>query len=152
MSKLIFYRQKRFDGGLRTGLELDGLNVADEFEDGSGERDPTLRWYVELRCEGPSVPSDPYDATDWLLDLAPLAREGFRLLAEQLEVGVDRDLYNLIWSDFPIQPEGANLKIACLAIRRADGLEMSGVVQQFGQQFETLIKMLMDPARAVEVI
>ena len=53
MPNLTFYRQKRVDGGVRTGVELDGETVASLFEEGDPERDPALLWFVDLRCEGP---------------------------------------------------------------------------------------------------
>ena len=62
MPKLVFYRQKRYDGAIRTGLELDDDPIAEHYEEGSGERDPALLWFVDLRCKGPGIPGDPDDA------------------------------------------------------------------------------------------
>lgn len=84
MAKLIFYRQKRYDNGIRTGLELDGDPIAERFEEGDKDRDPALIWYVDLCCEGPGVPDDPDLAERWLVDHSPLIRDGFCRFAEHL--------------------------------------------------------------------
>jgi hypothetical protein len=77
MAQLLFYRQKRVDGGVRTGLDLDREEIAEHFEEGELERDPALLWYVDLRCDGPGVPADGEAALQWLIDYAPVIREGF---------------------------------------------------------------------------
>jgi len=68
MPKLIFYRQKRYDQAIRTGVELDGETIAERYEEGGSEPDPGLLWYVDLRCEGSAIPDGFDEAAHWLLD------------------------------------------------------------------------------------
>ena len=70
MPNLTFYRQARIDGGIRTGIELDEDAVFEHFEEGGPELDPTLLWYVDLRCQGPGLPDEPRKAREWLIDHA----------------------------------------------------------------------------------
>jgi hypothetical protein len=43
MSRVVFYRQLRMDGGYRTGLEVDGETVYGLFEEGQTDNNPRLR-------------------------------------------------------------------------------------------------------------
>ncbi|HZW34920.1 MAG TPA: hypothetical protein VFF52_29625 [Isosphaeraceae bacterium] len=148
MAKLIFYRQKRYDGGVRTGLELDGDPIGERFEGGEGERDPALIWYVDLRCEGPGIPDDPDLAEQWLFDHAPIIRDGFLRLAERLRAGTDKDIYSLKWSDFPDAPEGVSMTIACSAVRRVDGREISAVLKDIASHWEDILQTIEVPEGA----
>lgn len=139
MAKLVVYRQKRYDGGVRTGLDLNGVPLAEHFEAGQAERDSSLLWFVDLRCEGPGVPDDPDAAMDWLVEQADTVREGFARYAERLRVGADKDLYSLTWSDFPAVPEGVTMAIACSAVRRVDAREMSSILAGVGDGWDDLL-------------
>ena len=58
MSKIVFYRQKRRDRGLHTGVLIEG-GTALELEEGVNWKggDPILLWWVDLRCEGKKLPT-----------------------------------------------------------------------------------------------
>src|SRR5438874_10628438 len=103
MHTLSFYRQARQDGGVRTAIEVDSETTFHQFEPGSEESDPALLWYVDLRCEGEDLPSEPEDARKWLLANADLIKHGFRLLADKVAAGVDWSVYPVEWGDFPQQ-------------------------------------------------
>jgi len=150
MAKLIFYRQERYDNGIRTGLELDGYPIAERFEEGDGQRDPALIWYVDLRCEGPRVPSEPELAEPWLLEHSPLFRDGFLRFGERLRAGADKDIYSLTWGDFPDAPEGVGVTLSCSAVRRVDGREMSSILREIGTHWEEIIQSLEVPEGAVD--
>ena len=142
MAKLTFYRQKRLDGAIRTGVELDGDPIADRYEGGEGERNPILLWFVDLRCDGPGIPDDPDDAFQWLFDQAPVIRDGFARYAEVLGVGADMDLYALTWSDFSGVPEGVSMTIACSGTRRVDARELARIVAEIGDRWEEILRTL----------
>jgi hypothetical protein len=129
MHELTFYRQKRVDGGIRTGIDLDGVTVLEDFESGEAERDPALRWYVDLRCEGDALPGEADSAREWLVGQEDLIREGFRAYAAQLAAGADPDDYPLQWSEFQHLPPGVKMSIACSAIRRVDARELNHVLE-----------------------
>ena len=148
MVKLIFYRQKRYDNGIRTGLELDGYPIAERFEEGDGPRDPALIWYVDLCCEGPGVPDDPDMVEPWLVEHSSLIRDGFVRFAERLRAGADKDIYSLAWSDFPDAPQGVTITISCSAARRVDGREMAAILQDTATRWDEIIHSLGVPEGA----
>ena len=121
LSGLTFYRQKRFDGGIRMGVELGHTTILERFEPGEGERDPSLLWYVDVRYDGPNLPTDIESIPQWLLSTRSIIEGGLARFADHLRlVGSDRDQYPLEWSDFPEANDGVTRKIACSAIRRID--------------------------------
>lgn len=139
MAKLVFYIQKRFDGGSRTGIELDDETIAHHFEDVQGEHNPKLRWFVDLRCNGPGVSDDPETAIAWLLGQSEVIRDGFARFAEELAVGADPDVFSLRWTAFDGLPEGVEMAIVCSATRRTDARELSGIVADFGNRWNEIL-------------
>jgi hypothetical protein len=148
VANLTFYRQKRYDDGVRMGVELNDWELAHYFEEGKGERDPSLLWYVDLRCDGSGIPDDPDDAAHWLAQHSPSIKEGFARFAEKLKVGADPDLYSLYWNEFPEVPEGVDMKIACSAVRRIEGREMSAILAETGKRWDEFLLMLDIPQSA----
>jgi hypothetical protein len=63
MAKITFYRQKRRDGGLHTGITINGWNAM-EMDEGIDwdDADPVLLWYVDVQCEGKMLPDRPETA------------------------------------------------------------------------------------------
>ncbi|HEV3167935.1 MAG TPA: hypothetical protein VGZ22_28295 [Isosphaeraceae bacterium] len=142
MPDLIFYRQGRVDGGIRTAIELDGDTIYERFDEGGPERNPVLLWYVDLRCKGAGLPHDPEGAKRWLLDHEELIRDGFARFAAEVEAGSDVELYPLQWSKFPQAPEGVELTIACATNRRNWALSISKLLEDVGSHWRELIEGL----------
>jgi hypothetical protein len=117
MPKLAFFRQERADRGVRTGIALNGEDVFQHFEDGEEVPDPALLWFVDLRCEGASLPKDPDAAWQWLLDHTKTIRSGLLKCADERKSGVDADIYPLLWKAFPKAPAGVTMTIAFSATR-----------------------------------
>ena len=88
MSNIVLFRQHRVDGGIHTGVDVDGESW-EYYDRGSDKHDPALVWYVDLRAQGDDLPTNSEDARQWLLDNEPLVNATYRQLAERLEVGVD---------------------------------------------------------------
>jgi hypothetical protein len=130
------------DGGYRTGIELDRVTLFERFEEGEFERDPALRWYIDLRCQGSSLPDDPEAARQWLLDQSPVICEGFRRYADQLAVGVDPDDYPLLWDDFRGVPVGVRMTIASSAIRKVDARELDANLRDVASHWTERIESL----------
>ncbi|MBX6313109.1 MAG: hypothetical protein IRY99_09385 [Isosphaeraceae bacterium] len=149
MAKLIFYRQKRYDGVIHTGIELDDETISEISEGGGAERDPTLLWYVDLRCEGPGIPAEADSAVLWLREHSKILREGFARFAERLRIGADPDVYSLTWNDFQSVPEGVSLEIACSAVRRIDARAMATILQEIGDHWDEILRSLHVP-QAIE--
>lgn len=139
MSRLVFYRQKRFDGSIRTGVELDDETIAHKFEEPVGDRDPVLLWYVDLRCEGSGVPSDPTAAVHWLLDQAKTIQQGFRRFAEKLRLGADIDLYSIRWNEFEGLPPATEMTIVCSASNRIAARGLAEILADLGDRWREIL-------------
>lgn len=130
MPYLTYYRQKRADGGIRSGVELGvdlgggevgSETILDHFEPGDGDRDPTLLWFVDVRCAGPGVPNEAEAARQWLLSTSHTIEGGLTRFADRLRrVGSDLDDYPLQSADFPDEGGDVERRIVCSAIRRLD--------------------------------
>ncbi len=145
MPSLIFYRQKRVDGGIRTGVELEGETIVEEFEEGDQDRDPALVWYVDLRCEGTGLSVDPNEALEWLISQQPEIVQGFHEFAKECEVGTDADSYPIQWGKFSGLPEGVAMEIACSAIRRITAREISKILKDVGDHWTQRLRGLGHP-------
>lgn len=148
MHSLTFYRQGRADGGIRTGIELDGDTVFGQFEEGGPEPDPVLLWYVDLRCQGPGLPDDAHGAKRWLLDHEEIIRDGFLRWAAELEAGADVELYPLQWSHFSDVPRGVEMTIACATNRRIWALSIPKLLEDVAAHWRERIEEL-EPAEWV---
>jgi hypothetical protein len=110
---LTFYRQERLDGGVRTGVMLDGTTVLHRFDEPEEEFDPTLAWSIDVRCRGDSIPKTIEPARAWLLDHEELIVSGLSGFADHLQAGSDpTGAFPLEWSDFPLAPKDVAMTIA----------------------------------------
>jgi hypothetical protein len=148
MPKLTFYRQGRADGAIRTGIELDDETIFESYEESDQDVDPTLLWYVDLRCKGPAVPSDPQEAKQWLLDSEEIVREGFMRCAREFEAGRDVDLYPILWSRFSGVPKDVEMTIACATNRRIWALSVPKLLEDIALHWRERIEHL-EPAEWV---
>lgn len=135
MPSLTWYRQARADGGVRSGITLDRVEVFERFEPGPLERDPALRWYVDLRCQGGPLPSNADEIKQWFIDHSLVIREGFADFSNELRVGTDPDDYPLQWSRFHNAPVGVTLIIAASAVRQVDGREMATILRDIADHW-----------------
>lgn len=142
MSKVVFYRQLRMDGGYRTGLEVDGETVYGLFEEGQTDDNPRLRWFVDLRCEGPKLPKSAPRARAWLLKNSPTIIDGFARCSQEVRAGIDPDPYTIPWADFKDVPKDVKMSIVLTAARRADAIGMAEVLAYIGSNWERLVRML----------
>jgi hypothetical protein len=141
LAKIIFYKQVREDGGVRTGIEINDLTYFEQYDHAEDEYDPALTWYVDVRCEGDNLPTDPDEARKWLLDQAPVIQGGLQALAEKLHAGIDVDSEPLHWqvSD---APPGSRIRIVCSAARRNVALEMGSFLEQIAMSWVPRIQTL----------
>lgn len=142
MAKVTFYQQKRMDGGFRSGISVDEETVLGLFEPGPKDTNPALLWYVDPRCEGARLPTEPERARKWLLRHEDVIRAGFETRAREYSAGIDPDIYPQLWSDFASAPNGVRMVIAFSAARRVAALELSGVLQDIGSHWSCYIRAL----------
>jgi hypothetical protein len=139
MKQLIFYHQKRRDGGLRTGVEVNDEPVLEEFKLGRQPEDSRLLWFIDVRSIGTKVPTQPEPVRRWLLQIGPSVRTALRELAEEIRAGID--------SDWPVKkdvpsPQGTKTAIYCSAMRRMDGRKIVHVISELQENWDQVIQQL----------
>lgn len=139
MPSLTFFRQTRADGAIRTGVDVDGEMLFEHFEEAEGEPDPVLKWFVDLRCDGESVPARPDEVRQWLLDHGALVTQGFEGLAKRLEVGVDSDGWPVEWG-IPNSPPGIRMATACSSIGAVSGRVMGKTVREMADHWREYLR------------
>jgi hypothetical protein len=147
MAKLSFYRQMRQDGGLRTAITTEDDHLLHLFQRGKKPDDPALLWYVDIRCQGARLPTEPEPARQWFLDQAPIILEALTQLAEKLQAGMDIQAWPLLW-DSPRHPRGVRLTIACSAVRRTPSLEIASILTDLRDHWREIIRGLPAPQPA----
>lgn len=147
MPDLTLYRQARADGGVRTGLSIDGVTVAQSFEEGNAEHDPRLVWFVDVRCRGRSLPSEAGDLIDWLSAQSTPIVAALQALADSLSVGVDSDY---VPGEWPIRslPKGVVGRVVYSSIRIVDARGMAKNVHSVAKAWPAILDQLR-PERAV---
>ena len=144
MATLAFFRQERVDGGVRTGIDVDGQTVLQDYQPGSDEHDPALLWYVDLRCEGDSLPATAQEARPWLIDHAPAITQALRELAEELTAGIDHELWPYE-RKVPGVQEGVHTRIVICAVRRLAATELANPLRDIAKNWNIFLDRL-DPA------
>ncbi len=139
MKKLTFYHQKRRDGGVRTGVEVDDERILERFEPGSTEEDSTLSWWIDVRCSQKTWPPEPEEVRAWLLENAPRIENGLKDLAAKLGAGID-----INWPEKYVVPSPAGIKIEIFysAIRRVGGREIQAELSKLARNWQTIIAQL----------
>jgi hypothetical protein len=139
MMKLTFYHQKRRDGGVRTGVELDGERVLELFEPGSAQEDPKLKWWIDVRCAQKTWPSDPEGVRGWLLENAQKIERGLKEFAAELGAGID---INWPARHFVSSRSGLKIEIFCSAMVRVGGREIQTELLKLAENWRTIIAEL----------
>jgi hypothetical protein len=137
--ELVYYKQRRRDGGIRIGLESEGATLFEDFEEGPEELqgDPlgaALDWYVDIRCRGTDLPTEADAARRWLLAREDRIRAGLLAFAEELAVGTDDEfpLRNVLFDD---GPAAGRVEAVCSAVRRVTFGQLRAVLRDFAAGF-----------------
>ena len=141
MSKIGFYRQERLDGGVRTGIEINGEIALGRFESTGDDHDPALAWYVDVTCEGASLPDDPEPARQWLCTHSQVIRGGLKEMADTLRAGIDADSWP-VKRKLSKAPRNVRITIACSAVRRWAAREMARVLRDIADKWEDRLRGL----------
>ena len=123
---------------MRTGISVDGITELQRFEPSVADDDPALLWFIDIRCEGAQIPTDPEEARRWLLANSAWLSAGLDDTAEHLAVGVDSDV-------LPFQrtirqsPKGIKAQVVGSAIRRIDAREISKHIRAIRRNWKRLV-------------
>jgi hypothetical protein len=148
MAKITFYHQKRRDGGIRTGVEINGeteLGLEEEFT--GKEIDPVLLWFVDLRCEGKKLPTDAEAVRAWLLEQSSVIRAGLESLAGEIRAGIDFNTFPYLWP-VPGAPRGVRMMLACSAMRRTEARSIRDVLVHLAAHWQERVARLPAVERA----
>jgi hypothetical protein len=139
MKHLTFFRQKRVDGSVRTGVELDELRMLESFEAGSPDEDPTLLWWIDVRCAHKTFPLDPEELRAWLLKNAPKFEKALKDYAAELGAGID-----INWPVKHTVPgdAGVKMQIFCSAMQRVAGREIPTELAELANHWQSIIAEL----------
>jgi hypothetical protein len=146
MQKLTFFRQKRVDGGIRTGVDLDSNLLLQEFTRGSKNYDPALLWFVDIEFQGTRLPREPEAARKWLVLQGDAVRNILEKLGRSVEAGLDAD-----WpaKTTPVRlPDGTRVSAACSAVRRVEARRIGEVLQETAAGWEKILAGLSGPVQA----
>ncbi len=143
MAKLIFYRQRRVDGGTRMGVRLADLAILRRFEPGRGERNPIMAWFVDVRCTGSGIPEDPDAAIRWLFDASARVARSLSDFADHLRrEGVTLDIDPLQWDEASQPEDDSEIKIVCLINRRIDAEEIAAILDDVRDHWAARIQQM----------
>jgi hypothetical protein len=137
------FQQERVDGGVRAGVSLDDETCWHLFEPGGSEDDPALRWYIDIRGSGDSIPTDPLDLHQWLSspEFVASIRDAAAALAERVAAGIDQGGWP-VRQEVANAPEGAKLALVASAVSRSDSLEIARLIRRFGQDYPGLLERM----------
>ena len=141
MNEMTWFRQKRVDGAIRTGIDVNDTYVFHLFENESNEPDPVLLWFVDVRCKGARLPTKPEEARKWFLEHSEIVRAALLNLAEELRAGMDVDVPPL-QRKVPGAPRGVKMSIVCSVSLRIIGLEFASVLTNIAEHWEEHIRNL----------
>jgi hypothetical protein len=139
MSKVVFFRQRRYDLAIRTGIRLDDVLIAHRFERASEEPDPSLLWYLDVRCRGDAAPTRREEVVPWLVKISNVVCGGMVQYADQLGACDDSEDYPLEWGEFPDAPAGLAIKIVCSAVQGTGAREMEEIVRSIAEDWEAIL-------------
>jgi hypothetical protein len=146
MATLTFYQQGRYDGGVRTGVDIDGYPLLERYTPGRAEDDPTLAWFVDLRLEGNNLPVQPEEAREWLSSRTDELQRRLSEASEKLAIGMDKDWQPLLL-EMPLNGVGngdAHLTIACSTTNRVEARAMPERLRDLAATLPTQLRDLPD--------
>lgn len=150
MSKMVFYRQKRLDGGIHSGISTDKWPALENYEPGKDDLDPVLNWFVDVRVRGKNLPRRSEDARAWFLDHADFIRGGLRNLAEEVRAGLDFGSWPL-QQDVPEAPDDTQVQIVCSVKDRADALGFAKVLKDIAKNWTAYLMSLKPETDRLEI-
>lgn len=145
MAKISFFRQERYDGGVRTGIGINDETVLHHFETGSGEADPALLWFVDLGFTGRSLPSAPEQARKWLAEHAEFICHGLQEAADRLQVGMDHDEPSPFRWSLSGAPRGVKAVLLVSGVRRLGAGDLATNLIETSQEWNSILQRLAPP-------
>jgi hypothetical protein len=138
-NSITFFRQARRDGGIRTGVELDGDTLFSRFDEGASDDDPAIVWYVDVKFTGRTLPHDPEGIRKFLVDCEASVARLLTELAASIPAGIDTTLW-------PIRSAAkvgtVRVEVACSAVRRLDASRLAARLRDIAGRWRELVSGL----------
>jgi hypothetical protein len=142
MTKLTFFHQARADGGIHTGIEIDGATAMESYEQETGDFDPALLWYVDAVCEGDDLPCAPEAARQWFSTNGRFFEDLLaKIASHELDVGYDpeaRPLRRVCEKG----PDGSRVTVLVSAMHRLQGRNIAKQVRSVAENWRRLLSGL----------
>lgn len=143
---LSFFRHRRADGWLRTGVEIDYFRALESFGQESARLDShlddaALLWFVDLDFQGEALPRDPEAARRWLADHAALANKWLTSAANRCESGTDVGSWPLL-TKFRDRTARVYGLVRCSALRRVDQRQLATHLRVIASSWEAVLARL----------
>ena len=140
MRSLNFYHQKRRDGGVRTGVEVNGERVLEQLKGGRMPPDSALEWFVDLRCAGRNLPANAEGARRWLLEHGAAVQSQLAKLAGEISLGIDQGWP--VCNRINLKTPGTTAEVVCSAVRRLSGRQIAKVLLNLSKAWPGLVANL----------
>ena len=144
MPTLTYYKNVRNDGGVRTGVGLNGETVLEDFVEGRQEPDPILVWYVDLLFESSKVPKEAEAIRAWLATMGNYVKQGLDEIATKMEVGIDQQ-----WNPFSYPllrtPTGVKITMSGAAMNRVRIEDFAQHLREIKQEWDKSLRRLKSP-------
>ena len=141
MRTIAFYRQKRFDEAVRTGIEINDAPAWESYEEGPDDHDPGLLWYVDLVFEGEALPTGVEESRRWLMEQSSFVREVLTDTASSIEVGFDVEP-GPFRREFRMPSADVALTVSISAVHRLVAIEMAAVIKQIADDWDAFLQRL----------
>jgi hypothetical protein len=140
MKTLTVYHQKRQDGGVRSGVDVNGERILERFVTGNREPDLALEWFVDVRFRGKALPTAPEAVRRWLLEEEEEVASALEQMADALRTGIDPG-WPLVQKTTR-DGKGVSMEIVCSTVKRLTGRDMAPVLRALKRSWKTLIRSL----------
>jgi hypothetical protein len=128
MSTVSLYHNDRVDGGKRTGLEINGQRAFEQYVPGGEERDPAIRWYLDVDLPAAKTPMNRRESALWLRTHHRQIEEVVTQAKKELGAGYDAD--GLPWLFNWESPEGV-IQLKVSAQRRYSAQNIAHYLDEF---------------------
>jgi hypothetical protein len=142
MAKIRFYRQQRYDGGLRTGFGVDDQAALHDYRAGNADSDPALLWYVDVELDGKGLPNDTEDGRVWVLENDKAITDCLRSLGQRLQIGLDDTTEWPYLVKIPNLPRGVRGEVRVSAVRGLAEGEIADRLSELADNWKETIQRL----------
>jgi hypothetical protein len=140
MASVTFFRQQRVDGGIRTGIDFEGITLLESFTPGGDEDDPVLLWYVDVQLEGVIPVRSPEHLRRWLSELTGTLQPFLDRVADEMDAGADGEWP--VRRSFDLNAGDLRLTVSATGVRRLAARQLGERVREIGQRWREFVEAL----------